>query len=137
MTQTEAQETAQAGTSEPATDFKKSLMAQVCAAGGTQGIDTKQLFQNLVKETLQALLELEMEEHLGYAKYDPEGRGSGNSRNGGSSKTVRGDFGEIELETPRDRNSSFEPRIVAKRQRRLSGVDELVIQQRMGHVHAA
>jgi hypothetical protein len=75
------------------------LIAQVRAAGGTQGIDTKQLFQNLVKETLQALLELEMEEHLGYAKYDPEGRGSGNSRNGSGSKTVRGDFGEIELET--------------------------------------
>jgi putative transposase len=127
MTQTEPQETAQAVSSEPGADFKKSLMHQVRAAGGTQVIDTKQLFQKLAKETLEALLELEMEEHLGYAKYDPEGRGSGNSRNGGSSKTVRGDFGEIQIETPRDRNSSFEPKIVAKRQRSVGNFSEAVI----------
>jgi putative transposase len=127
MTQTEPQEAAQAVSSEPGTDFKKSLMDQVRAAGGTQVIDTKQLFQKLAKETLEALLELEMEEHLGYAKYDPEGRGSGNSRNGGSSKTVRGDFGEIQIETPRDRNSSFEPKIVAKRQRSVGNFSEAVI----------
>jgi hypothetical protein len=105
MTQTELQEAAPTASSEPAADFKKSLMDQVRAAGGTQAVDTKQLFQKLVKETLEALLELEMEEHLGYAKHDPAGRGSGNSRNGASGKTVRGDFGEIEIETPRDRNS--------------------------------
>jgi putative transposase len=127
MTQTEPQEAAQAVSSEPGTDFKKSLMDQVRAAGGTQVINTKQLFQKLAKETLEALLELEMEEHLGYAKYDPEGRGSGNSRNGGSSKTVRGDFGEIQIETPRDRNSSFEPKIVAKRQRSVGNFSEAVI----------
>jgi putative transposase len=50
-----------------------------------------------VKDTLEAFLELEMEEHLGYPKHDPEGRGSGNSRNGATPKTVRGDFGEIDL----------------------------------------
>ncbi len=56
-----------------------------------------------------------MEQHLGYRKHDPEGRGGGNSRNGATGKTVRGDFGEVEIETPRDRNSSFEPKVVAKR----------------------
>jgi len=127
MTQTEPQETAHAVTSEPAADFKKSLMDQVRAAGGTGAIDAKQLFQKLVKETLEALLELEMEEHLGYAKYDPAGQGSGNSRNGGGSKTVRGDFGEIEIETPRDRNSSFQPKIVAKRQSSIGNFTEAVI----------
>jgi putative transposase len=65
MTQTEPQEAVQAASSEPAADFKKSLMDQVRAGGGRQAIDTKQLFQKLVKETLEALLELEMEEHLG------------------------------------------------------------------------
>jgi hypothetical protein len=65
MTQAELHETVPAASSEPAADFKKSLMDQVRAAGGTQAIDTKQLFQKLVKETLEALLELEMEEHLG------------------------------------------------------------------------
>jgi putative transposase len=127
MTQTEPQEAAPAAGSEPAADFKKSLMDQVRAAGGTQAIDTKQLFQKLVKETIEALLELEMEEHLGYAKHDPAGRGSGNSRNGASGKTVRGDFGEIDIETPRDRNSSFEPKIVAKRQSSLGNFSEAVV----------
>ena len=102
-------------------------MDQVRAAGGTQAIDPKQLFQKLVKETLEALLELEMEEHLGYPRHDPAGRGSGNSRNGASSKTVRGDFGEIDIETPRDRNSSFEPKIVAKRQSSIGNFNEAVI----------
>ena len=127
MTQTELQEAAPTAGSEPATDFKKSLMDQVRAAGGTQAVDTKQLFQKLVKETLEALLELEMEEHLGYPKHDPAGRGSGNSRNGTGGKTVRGDFGEIEIETPRDRNSSFEPKIVAKRQTSIGNFNEAVI----------
>jgi putative transposase len=127
MTQPEPRETTQTVSSEPAADFKKSLMDQVRAAGGTQAVDTKQLFQKLVKQTLEALLELEMEEHLGYAKHDPAGRGSGNSRNGGSSKTVRGDFGEIEVATPRDRNSSFEPKIVAKRQSSIGNFNEAVI----------
>jgi putative transposase len=68
---------------------------RVRSRGGTASVDTKQLFQGLVKETIEAFLELEMEEHLGYAKHDPEGRGRGNSRNGGSAKTVRGDFGEV------------------------------------------
>ena len=66
----------------------------------------------MVKETIEAFLELEMEEHLGYPKHDPEGRGSGNSRNGATEKTIRGDFGEVQIETPRDRQSSFDPKIV-------------------------
>jgi putative transposase len=102
-------------------------MDQVRAGGGTQAMDTKQLFQTLVKDTLEAFLELEMEEHLGYSKHDPEGRGSGNSRNGATSKTVRGDFGQVEIESPRDRNSSFEPKIVAKRQTSVGNFSEAVI----------
>jgi putative transposase len=77
------------GSAEDTKDFKQLLMNQVRAGGGTKAIDTKQLFQSLVKDTLEAFLELEMEEHLGYPKHDPEGRGSGNSRNGATPKTVR------------------------------------------------
>ena len=95
--------------------FKTMLMAQVRARGGTSAVDSKNVFQQLVKQTMEAFLELEMEEQLGYGKYASEGRGSGNSRNGSTTKTVRGDFGEIQLETPRDRNGEFEPKIVAKR----------------------
>ncbi|HEY8669406.1 MAG TPA: IS256 family transposase [Terriglobales bacterium] len=107
--------------------FKKLLMDQVRARGGTEAVNTKQVFQNMVKDTLEAFLELELEQHLGYAKHDPEGRGSGNSRNGASGKTVRGDFGEVEIETPRDRNSSFDPKIVAKRQTSVGNFSEAVI----------
>ena len=127
-----AQSSTQSGTiiPDPALDsktFKQLLMDQVRACGGTAAVDTKQIFQNMVKDTLEAFLELELEQHLGYSKYGPEGRGSGNSRNGATPKTVRGDFGEIEIETPRDRNSSFEPKIVAKRQTSVGQFGEAVV----------
>ena len=115
---------------DPALDsktFKKLLMDQVRARGGTEAVNSKQVFQNLVKDTLEAFLELELEQHLGNPKHDPEGRGSGNSRNGATPKTVRGDFGEIEIETPRDRNSSFEPKIIAKRQTSVGNFGEAVV----------
>jgi putative transposase len=107
--------------------FKKMLMAQVRARGGTSAVDSKNVFQQLVKQTMEAFLELEMEEQLGYGKYASEGRGSGNSRNGSTTKTVRGDFGEIQLETPRDRNGEFEPKIVAKRQTSVGNFTEMVV----------
>ena len=107
--------------------MKKLLMAQVRAGGGTQAVDSKTVVQNLVKQTLEAFLELEMEEHLGYTKYAADGRGTGNSRNGSASKTVRGDFGEIEIDTPRDRNGEFDPKIVAKRQTSIGNFTETVI----------
>jgi len=68
-----------------------------------------------------------MSEHLGYDKHDPVGRGSGNPRNGTRAKTVLTETGPVEIEVPRDTNSSFEPQIVTKRQRRLTGIDEIVL----------
>jgi transposase-like protein len=127
MTQTDPLTTALAARAEDSKNFKKMLMDQVRASGGTRTIDTKELFQTMVKDTLEAFLELEMEEHLGYPKHDAEGRGSGNSRNGVTSKTVRGDFGQVEIETPRDRNSSFDPKIVAKRQSSVGNFQEAVV----------
>ena len=76
---------------------------------------------------LEAALEGEMDAHLGYGKHDPAGRDGGNSRNGHRAKTVLTEVGPVEIDVPRDRDGSFEPKIVAKRQRRLAGVDELVI----------
>ena len=69
----------------------------------------------------------ELTEHVGYPKHDPTGNNSGNSRNGGTKKTLKGDFGEIELTTPRDRNGSFEPKLVAKGQTRFTGFDDKII----------
>ena len=85
------------------------------------------LFKELKKRLLERALGAELTEHLGYNKGDPAGRGSGNSRNGYSSKTVLGDDGAIEIAVPRDRNSSFEPQIVAKGQTRLDGFDDRII----------
>jgi transposase-like protein len=85
------------------------------------------LLTGLTKTVLETALEVELDEHLGYPKHAVEGRNSGNSRNGSRSKTVLTEVGEVELEVPRDREGSFEPKIVRKRQRRMSGVDELVI----------
>ncbi|MGH9207158.1 MAG: IS256 family transposase [Acidimicrobiales bacterium] len=85
------------------------------------------LLARLTKMVVEGALEGEMDDHLGYAKHDPEGRDGGNSRNGYRAKTVISEAGPVELSVPRDRDSSFEPVIVAKRQRRLTGVDDLVI----------
>jgi transposase-like protein len=85
------------------------------------------LLTDLTKTVLETALEVEMDDHLGYPKHAPEGRDKGNSRNGSRSKTVLTEVGEVQIDVPRDRDGSFEPKIVAKRQRRLAGVDELVI----------
>jgi transposase-like protein len=76
---------------------------------------------------LELGLEVEMTEHLVYDKHEVEGRRSGNSRNGTRSKTVLTDIGPVSLDVPRDRNGTFEPATVRKRQRRLEGVDSMVI----------
>ncbi|RPE37168.1 mutator family transposase [Kitasatospora cineracea] len=85
------------------------------------------LLQQLTKKILESALEGELTDHLGYEKHDPAGAGSGNSRNGARSKTVLTEVGPVEIDVPRDREGTFEPQIVRKRQRRLTGVDEMVL----------
>ena len=86
------------------------------------------LLKQLTKTVIEAALSEEMTEHLGYGKHDPAGAGSGNIRNGTRAKTVLTEAsGQVEIEVPRDRGGTFEPQIVKKRQRRLSGVDEIVL----------
>src|SRR5271166_6340291 len=80
------------------------------------------LLGRLTKMVVEGALEGELDDHLGYARHDPEGRDGGNSRNGYRAKTVLTDTGPVEISVPRDRDSSFEPKIIAKRQRRLTGV---------------
>ncbi|MBK9386660.1 MAG: IS256 family transposase [Planctomycetes bacterium] len=89
---------------------------------GESGI-LKQLTARLIERAMQA----EMTEHLGYEKHAPEGRGAPNSRNGTRAKTLRTDHGELEIEVPRDRASSFEPQIVKKRQTSFTGFDEKIL----------
>jgi putative transposase len=85
------------------------------------------LLKQLTKALVERAMEAELTHHLGYEKHAPEGRNSGNSRNGTSSKTVTGKNGQLELEVPRDRNGTFEPKIVRKRQKRFDGFDEKII----------
>ena len=86
------------------------------------------LLKQLTKTVLETALNEEMTEHLGYEKHDPAGRESGNVRNGTRAKTVLTEStGHVEIEVPRDRAGTFEPQIVKKRQRRLTGVDEIVL----------
>jgi len=85
------------------------------------------LLKQLQKRLLEKAMGAELTVHLGYDKHDSAGKNSGNSRNGTSPKTLKGEFGNLELETPRDRNGSFEPQIVAKGQRRFDGFDKAII----------
>ncbi len=85
------------------------------------------LLKQLTKALLERAMQAEMTDHLGYEKHDPAGYNSGNSRNGGTTKTLKGDFGELPLETPRDRNGSYEPKIIGKNQTRFTGFDDKII----------
>jgi putative transposase len=96
-------------------------------AGGLKLTGEGGLLGRLTKMVIEGALEGELDDHLGYGKHDPEGRDGGNSRNGHRVKTVLTDTGPVEISVPRDRDSSFDPKIVAKRQRRLTGVDDMVI----------
>ena len=94
---------------------------------GRKPEDVNDLLKQITKAVLERAMQAEMAEHLGYEKHDPAGDNSGNSRNGLSRKTLKGDFGELELETPRDRNSEFEPRMVKKHQTRWTGFDDKIL----------
>lgn len=85
------------------------------------------LLKQLTKAVLERAMQAELTDHLGYEKHDPAGYKSGNARNGKSKKKLKGDFGAIDLETPRDRNGTFEPKIVAKHQTRWTGFDDKIL----------
>ena len=85
------------------------------------------LLKQLTKALLERAMQVEMTDHLGYEKHDPVGNNSGNSRNGATTMTLKGDFGGMPLETPRDRNGSYEPKIIGKGQTRFTGFDDKII----------
>lgn len=89
--------------------------------------DLSDLTSHLVKLTVEAALGVEMEAHLGYAKHEARGRNSGNSRNGSTPKTLKGEHGEVVIQTPRDRAGTFEPQLVQKGQTRLTKMDDQIL----------
>jgi putative transposase len=85
------------------------------------------LLKQLTKAVLERAMAAELTHHLGYEKHDPAGNKTGNSRNGKSKKTLKGEFGTLPVDVPRDRNSSFEPQIIPKGQTRFDGFDDKIL----------
>ena len=110
-------------------DFTPDL--ETLASALAKQIKTEQditaLSRQLLKLTVERALKAELDEHLGYERHALAGRGSGNSRNGYSGKTLKGELGEVPIQTPRDRNSSFEPQLIAKGQTRLRRLDQQIL----------
>jgi putative transposase len=96
-------------------------------AEGVELVGPGGLLTGLTKAVLETALEAEMTGHLGYERHDPAGRDGLNSRNGTRAKTVLTEIGPVEIEVPRDRDGSFDPQVVRKRQRRLDGIDQIVL----------
>jgi putative transposase len=96
-------------------------------ADGVELIGPGGLLTGLTSKVINTALEVEMAEHVGYDKHDPAGRNGENSRNGKRTKTVLTELGPVLVDVPRDRDGSFAPRIVRKRQRRLDRIDEIVL----------
>ncbi len=111
-------------------DAQQALAAQLieqAQADGVELVGPDGLLSDITKLVLEAGLEVEMTDHIGYEKHAAVGRNGANSRNGTRSKTVLTDVGPVEVDVPRDRDGTFEPNTVKKRQRRLTGVDEMVV----------
>ncbi len=104
----------------------QQLLAQA-KAEGVELVGPNGLLNQLTASVLETALEAEMDEHLGYEKHQVEGRNNGNSRNGRRSKTVLTEIGPVQIQVPRDTDASFDPQIVKKRQRRLTGVEEIIL----------
>ena len=113
----------QSAEQQAATELVRLAREQGLSLTGPHG-----LLKQLTKTVIETALSEEMTEHLGYEKHDPAGAGTGNIRNGTRGKSVLTEAsGQVEIEVPRDRVGTFEPQIVRKRQRRLNGVDQIVL----------
>ena len=89
--------------------------------------DIQEMIKALFRDTVQSVLEAEMEDHLGYEKHNVEGNNSGNSRNGYSKKKIKTNYGITELAIPRDRKAEFEPRIIKKYETTSNGIEDQII----------
>jgi len=111
---------------EPKFNIEPKLVEELAKSIKTDK-DLAALSKHLLKLTVERAMDAELGVHLGYEKHAIEGKNSGNSRNGYSSKTLKGGFGEVELTTPRDRNGTFEPQIIRKGQTRITDFDEQIL----------
>ena len=112
---------------EPKTKLEAALDELLAGKSTEDIVGTDGLLKQLTKALLERAMNAELTHHLGYEKHEPEGRGSGNSRNGQSRKKVQGDFGAVEIAVPRDRQGTFEPKILPKHERRFAGFDDKIL----------
>src|ERR1700722_8814858 len=107
--------------------IRKELIDELMATSGGSLIGPDGLVKELTKALVERMLSGEMNHHLGYEKHEVAGYGSGNSRNGKSQKTLKGEAGEMTIEVPRDRNGTFEPKLIEKHQTRFEGFDAKIL----------
>jgi putative transposase len=106
---------------------KEIQLAALISEECTTAADLTAKLKNLFAGALEKMLEAELDEHLGYEKNSVLGNNSGNSRNGYGKKTVKSEWGESEISIPRDRNGSFEPQVIEKRQTRTDDIETRVL----------
>ena len=111
---------------EPMSEGKKNIIGMLLEEYDIKSAkDIEDALKDLLGGTIQEMLESEMNEHLGYQEY--ERSDNPDSRNGKKTKKIRGNFGETEIEVPQDRDGSFEPKVVKKRQKDISGIEQKII----------
>ena len=111
---------------EPMSEGKKNIIAELIEMYDIKTVkDIEDALMDLMGGTIQEMLEAELDEHLGYQEY--ERSDSSNYRNGKKTKKIRGNLGETEIEVPQDRDDSFEPKVVKKRQKDISGIEKKII----------
>lgn len=124
--------------------IKKEIIDELIATSGGSLIGPDGLVKELTKALVERMLSGELNHHLGYQKHEVAGNGSGNSRNGNSRKTLKGEAGEMTIDVPRDRNGTFEPQLVEKHQTRFEGFDAkilsmyalgMTVRDIQGHLH--
>lgn len=111
-------------------ELDRELAEQLVERARAEGVELTGpggLLTGLTKTVLETALEVEMSDHLGYEPHDPAGRGTGNSRNGRTTKRVHTDVGQVEIAVPRDRNGTSDPKVVPKHARRLDGFNEAIL----------
>lgn len=107
-------------------ELDEKLVDQIAGQIKTQD-DLADLSRQLLKAAVERVMAAELEDHLGYSKHSPEGHNTGNSRNGHSKKTIKGDFGEVDIQAPRDRNGEFSPQLIAKGKTRINKLDQQIL----------
>jgi putative transposase len=124
--------------------IRKELIDELLATSDVPLIGPDGLCKELTAALVERMLAGELSHHLGYEKHEPAGYGSGNSRNGKSRKTLKGEAGEMTIEVPRDRNGTFEPKLIEKHQTRFEGFDAkilsmyalgMTVRDIQGHLH--